>query len=212
MPRCIVILLLMLGALPAAEEVFIITAFRPFMGRGKNASETILNSLKQDPDFAKVQLRVLDVGWDKVRDVIAELSPAKLRGIIGLGEGHKGFVAIELYGRNVANGTDEFGVAKGGEVIAAGKPAQARSRILFQLRSEAEYPVPIVISNNAGEFLCNYALFQYNQLDARVSGFIHVPPQESVPDEAYLHVIRPVVVDILKQNLAKQRLEPLNLR
>lgn len=203
MSRLVCLLLLALGAASAAEEVFIITAYRPFMGRGKNASETIVNSLKQDPDFAKVQLRVLDVGWDKVRDFIATLGTARLRGIIGIGEGHKGFVSIEMYGRNVANGTDEFGVAKGGEVIAAGKPAQARSRIAFQLRSDAEYPVPIVISNNAGEFLCNYALFQYNRLDAQVSGFIHVPPQEGVPDEAYLKAIRPVVVDILRQNLAR---------
>lgn len=203
MSRLVCLLLLALGAASAAEEVFIITAYRPFMGRGKNASETIVNSLKQDADFAKVQLRVLDVGWDKVRDFVAELGTARLRGIIGIGEGHKGFVSIEMYGRNMANGTDEFGVAKAGEPIAAGKPAQARSRIAFQLRSEVEYPVPIVISNNAGEFLCNYALFQYNRLDARVSGFIHVPPQESVPDEAYLKAIRPVVVDILKQNLPR---------
>lgn len=203
MSRLVCLLLLAFGTASAAEEVFIITAYRPFMGRGKNASETLVNSLKQDADFAKVQLRVLDVGWDKVRDAIAELGTAKLRGIIGIGEGHKGFVSIEMYGRNMANGTDEFGVAKAGEAIAAGKPAQARSRIAFQLRSEVEYPVPIVISNNAGEFLCNYALFQYNRLDARVSGFIHVPPQESVPDEAYLKAIRPVVVDILKQNLPR---------
>lgn len=203
MSRLVCLLLLALGAASAAEEVFIITAYRPFMGRGKNASETLVNSLKQDADFATVQLRVLDVGWDKVRDFIAELGTAKLRGVIGIGEGHKGFVSIEMYGRNAANGTDEFGVAKVGEQIAVGKPAQARSRLAFQLRSEVEYPVPIVISNNAGEFLCNYALFQYNRLDARVSGFIHVPPQEGVADEAYLKAIRPVVVDILRQNLPR---------
>jgi pyrrolidone-carboxylate peptidase len=105
----------------------------------------------------------------------------------------------------VANGTDEFGIAKANEAIAAGKPAQARSRIAFQLRSDMEYAVPILISGNAGEFLCNYALYQYNQLDAQVSGFIHVPPQENVPDEAYLKAIRPVVMDILKQNLVMGR-------
>ena len=202
-PARLACLLLLLAAASAADDVFIITAYRPFMGRGRNASETIVNSLKQEADLATVQFHVLDVAWDKVRVFADGLGSAKLRGIIGIGEGHKGFVSIEMYGRNTASGTDEAGVAKSGEAIAAGRPPVARSRMAFQLRSDAEYPVPIVISNNAGDFLCNYALFRYNHLDARVSGFIHVPPQESLPDEAYLKVIRPVVLDIVRQNLAK---------
>lgn len=202
-PLRLACLLLVLAVASAADDVFIITAYRPFMGRGRNASETIVNSLKQEAEFATVRFRVLDVAWDKVSAFADELGSAKLRGIIGIGEGHKGCVAIEMYGRNAASGTDEAGVAKNGAAIAAGRPAQARSRMSFRLRSDVDYPVPIVISNNAGDFLCNFALFHYNHLDAQVSGFIHVPPQESLPDEAYLKVIRPVVLDIIRQNLAK---------
>jgi pyrrolidone-carboxylate peptidase len=204
-PKFIAILSLaiMLGSTLAAEDgVFIVTGFKAFAGRGKNGSETIVNALRQDPAFATVTFKVLDVAWGPAGQFCADLKKdAKIRGIIGIGEGFPNVVTIEMYGRNTANGKDEAGVAKDDEVIDPLAPKMLHSRMHYAINADLPYDLPVVINNNAGDFLCNFVLFHFNGLSVPVSGFVHVPPQGEVADAVYVKMVEPLVADIVRQNL-----------
>jgi pyrrolidone-carboxylate peptidase len=185
-----------------ADSVFIVTGFKAFDGRGKNGSETIVNALQKDPAFATVTFRILDVAWGPVDRFCADLKThAKIRGVSGIGEGFPHVVTIEMYGRNTANGKDEAGVEKTKERIDPAQPEVLHSRMKYAISDAVAYQLPLVINNNAGDFLCNYELFHLNGTAVPVSGFVHVPPQGEVADEQYVQIVAPLVKDILLQNV-----------
>ena len=193
----------MLGSTLHAEDgVFIVTGFKAFDGRGKNGSETIVNALRQDPAFATVTFKILEVAWGPAGQFCADLKKdGKIRGIIGIGEGFPNVVTIEMYGRNTANGKDVTGVEKNQEPIDAGAPAMLHSRMRYAISDQVAYDLPLVINNNAGDYLCNFVLFHFNGLAVPVSGFVHVPPQGEVADDRYVKMVEPLVADIVRQNL-----------
>ncbi len=189
----------------STKMTFVITAYGPFAGRGKNGSSTLLNSLREDPAFAQVTFHVLDVGWRQVDEFIKQsVTDKSITGIIGLGEGHPGLIAIECVGRNNKGGTDVFGVEeKSGPINGVASTNHNKSRLRYSINPELPISLPIVISNNAGDYLCNYLLYKCNDTAVKISGFIHLPPQGVTADEAYLSVVRPLVRDILLQNIPK---------
>ncbi len=188
------------------EGVFIVTAYRSFKGRAKNGSETVLNALRSQPDLNQVQFYVLDVGWKQVDEFMQQKIRGKnIRGIIGLGEGYQGVVAVELFGKNSMVGVDEFGIEGDGAIIANGKPIRIRSRLQYTLNEHLDYPLPVLFSTNAGDFLCNYLLYHCNNTTIPVSGFIHVPPQGNVTDANYLQTTLTIVHDLLRQNNIRRK-------
>ena len=184
------------------DGVFIITAYRSFNGRAKNGSETVINALRSQPDLNQVQFHALDVGWKQVEEFMRlHVNGKNIRGIIGLGEGYPGYVAIELFGKNSMNGADEFGIEGNGAAIIDGKPNRNRSRLQYSLNEHIDYQLPVLFSTNAGDFLCNYLLYHCNNTTIPVTGFIHVPPQGSAADDNYLQTTLTIVADLVRQNI-----------
>lgn len=205
-PLPLVLLLSLLASGQAAEQAvnqaFLITGYQPFAGRGRNGSQTVITALRQDPAFAAVTFHVLPVAWTAVDAFAREhLVSAAPRGIIGLGEGHPGFIAIELRARNAAEGADETELLPAAARIATAAPDTTPARIAIDLATLPDLALPVVLSNNPGTYLCNFLLHHATRSAATTAGFIHLPPQGEIDDETYLKHILPPVRAILLANL-----------
>lgn len=166
------------------------------MGRAKNGSETLVNSLSQCVSLKDINFKALDVAWSAFDRFFAEIKERKVSGIIGFGEGKGPGIVIERIGKNIASGTDEFGVTKTNAKIHEGEPLSNSSRIRIPL----EKNLKVVDSRDAGDFLCNYELFHINNLKMATSAFIHLPPQGDTPDDVYIDLLRPAVLEIVHHN------------
>lgn len=198
-------LVLLFGFLSAAEPVkpILVVAYAPFAGRGVNGSGTLAAALtKQSIAGHPVVHAILPVRWGepekRLPALIAQHDPVI---IVGLGEGHPGRIAVEMQGVNKAAGPDENKQPPTSELLAADGPASRPSRWRFDSAWFAGGRVPVVASKNAGTYLCNSMLYVGLGLDERFIGFVHLPPQGTVPDLNYTTVLTPPVVTLLKHNV-----------
>jgi pyrrolidone-carboxylate peptidase len=175
---------------------FYITGFKPFKGRPKNGSETLVNSLRECPGLEHVDFRVLDVAWESFDAFFREIEGMDLAGIIGFGEGKEPSIVIERVGHNMSTGTDEFGVSKEDVAINSEWAPTNASRI----RMPQGGHMGVEESSDAGRFLCNYELFHINSLDLATSAFIHLPLQQEMPDDEYVALLQPTILEILNHN------------
>lgn len=178
--------------------MFYITGFRPFKGRLKNGSETLVNSLSKCSGLEDVSFKLLDVSWDGFDTFFREIEGLDLSGIIGFGEGKEPSIFIEQVGQNTSSGTDEFGIHKEGDKINPERASTNNSRIRIPKGRHIE----VMDSCDAGAFLCNYELFHINTLDLATSAFIHLPPQEDAPDDEYVSLLQPAILEIVLHNLS----------
>lgn len=179
----------------------LVTSFGPFAGRGKNGSTTVARSL--EGAALGVELKVLEVSvlWGEVeRRVLPVVREWKPDLLVGLGEGMPGCVGFETRGVNERAGKDEKGEAPSGRAIVVGAPAELVSRLTFEWSSAVRCDYPILLSRNAGKYLCNNALYVYLHTAIERAGFVHVPPQGKLDDSDYTRRFRPVVEEILRQN------------
>lgn len=176
--------------------MFYITGFKPFTGRAKNGSETLVNSLSRCPSLKHINFKVLDVSWDRFDLFFQEIESLNISGIIGMGEGQETSIAIERIGRNRSSGTDEFGVIKEDVRINPELESTNHSRI----RIPASNRTGTEDSYDAGSFLCNYELFHINTLNTHTSAFIHLPPQQDMPDDEYVESLQPTITEIVLHN------------
>ena len=181
--------------------MFYVTGFKPFNGRAKNGSETLVNALSACPELAHVTFKVLDVSWGGFDSFYTELAGSDVTGIIGMGEGGGESIVIERVGHNIASGMDEHGVEKKGAVICPDHGPTNTSRISIPVGVRAQ----IKDSRDAGRFLCNYELFHINTLPVDTSAFIHLPPQGDVADDVYIESVYPTVVEIVQHNFVSQK-------
>ncbi|MEM0966490.1 MAG: hypothetical protein AAGJ81_10110 [Verrucomicrobiota bacterium] len=174
--------------------MFYLTGFKPFQGREKNGSETLMDSLSQESSLDYVHFNTLEVSWEAFDDFYQQLCETTVSGIIGFGEGERESIVVELVGRNICSGVDEFGVKRRNQRINDREPSTNPSRIRIPANRN------IIESGNAGDFLCNYELFHLNRIHTPISGFVHLPPQGGTSDEEYLSAIKPTVMDIVSCN------------
>jgi pyroglutamyl-peptidase len=176
------------------------TAFKPFAGRAVNGSETIVKFLKTWKSPYNIKTVIMDVVWGEVeRTGLAAIKAFDPDMVLALGEGEPGIISLETAGVNLRSGTDNAGVAANGE-IEPGCPAKQLSRFGFSFKSNTSYKYPVIMSGDAGRFLCNNALYTFLGTDVRRVLFAHLPPQGKAPSKKYIDSTFPIVKDLLKSN------------
>lgn len=208
-------ILLLAALLPAGEADVLLTGFRPFAGRPSNGSATMAAWLGRELG-AGVQVEVMDCRWGEPEALLARLGSRKWRAVIGLGEGWPGLINVEQLARNRREGADEAKAQPPAAVIAEGK-ADLRRGLRLESAWFTELPTVadqreglyglagVVLSSNAGTYLCNNAFYRYAELSVPVAGFIHVPIQGTTVDAEYLKRWGPTVRLIIERNLATPR-------
>ncbi|HYB44171.1 MAG TPA: pyroglutamyl-peptidase I [Candidatus Methylomirabilis sp.] len=165
----------------------LLTGFEPFAGDTVNPSGEVAKLLdSRSAGGCDVHSLVLPVQHEAARDLVAPaLAAADLVAVVHLGlAGGRARISLERVAVNVMDYTrpDASGLVLRDVPCVADGPAAAFSTLplramLAALEAEG---IPAAVSNTAGTYLCNYAL--YTTLDAlrrRVdtipAGFVHLP-------------------------------------
>lgn len=181
--------------------ITLVTAFKPFQGRGKNGSATLLGWLRRRLAAHHFPFAILPVDWEigprRLRRLIQRFRPERY---LALGEGQAGRVAFELQAWNRLEGTDESGNSRIPQPIMISAPD----------RLPASFPLPkhlpthllpegiaFQTSSNAGKFLCNRVLWEGLRTTCPMVGFLHLPPQSDTSDADYCAALGPFVLALL---------------
>ncbi|HOA22509.1 MAG TPA: hypothetical protein PK801_04125 [Aggregatilineales bacterium] len=175
----------------------LITAFEPFGGREKNAAEEALRRLAGQVGETfplRLEQRVLPVEADAAAQqlcaAIDEVQPAY---VVCLGEATRGEICLERIGYNERRYPmpDNAGRQFDGDPIREDGPESYTATLPLDAMLEAMQAtgVPVRLSDDAGRYLCNEALYTcldhiaQRGLPVR-AGFIHVPrvPGPDSPD------------------------------
>lgn len=210
--RTLILLFCCIHVVSAADVL--LTGYRPFAGRTVNGSETMVRWLGQQLG-AQAQVEVMRCEWGEPEALVARVVTGHpWRAVIGLGEGWPGLINVEQHARNLREGADERGVQPAQRIID-----DQGGDLWRGLRLDSAWlaglPAPtadndrlggltgVVLSANAGTYLCNNALYRYAQLrEVPIVGFIHVPIQGAMADSDYLARYGETVRRIIVGNLA----------
>ena len=185
------------------------TAFEPFGGATVNASQVVAERLIWEG--SGIELLILPVTREagaRLSDRLANL-PAP-RWCISLGEaGRAREVRLEAVGRNIADFRipDNSGDQPRAEAIVPGGPETYPTtfdveRIAQTLAGRT--PLPVVVSQSAGEFVCNHTAYSVlaalaGRENAPPYGFIHIPAWRPGDGDAALAGIILTVEAVLAQ-------------
>lgn len=165
----------------------LITGFEPFGGNKVNPSELIARSLEGRLISGRlIVARILPVETRPLRERLQEaiqLDQPDLVICLGVAGGRSA-VALERVAVNVLDFSqaDNVGVMRKNDSIAKGGPDARLSNLPFERILDAwkENGIPGYISNSAGTYLCNQALYEVLALTESavppvLAGFVHLP-------------------------------------
>ena len=160
----------------------LVTAFTPFGGDAKNASQEILNALPAVLGGVRLEKRLLPVSFRAAPQIAAEAA-ASLRpeAIVCLGQaGGRDAVTPERVAVNLMDATspDNDGFQPVDEPIFPDGPAAYFSTLPVKALVEAmqRLAVPARLSNTAGTYVCNALMYaMLHRVKDVPCGFIHVP-------------------------------------
>jgi pyroglutamyl-peptidase len=166
-------------------QKILVTAFMPFMGRGKNASEEVLNNLVSSETVSQdIEALVLPTSYRRSVEALNNiLSVNVYEAILMLGESKRPVVNVERFAVNFAerDHPDEDGELIRDKVIDETAPAGYFTTLPTRKIVEGitDAGVPATISYTAGTYVCNFTLFNViNSLRETQNtkvGFIHLP-------------------------------------
>ena len=172
-------------------SVVLLSGFGPFEGYPQNPSwmavEPLNNVMIAGYDVRVIQVPVV---WD---EAVVKYSAAydKLHPAMALASGvaMDTGVRLETTARNYARGTDVANdVWPAGKIDGAGATTYKSGLPIDLLKGALEQAkVPVIVSDNAGDYLCNFLFFGLMKKVAAekpanmVAGFIHVPTPDVVP-------------------------------
>ncbi len=179
----------------------LITGFEPFGNDRVNPSEMVARALDGSTIAGRlIAVRVLPVETRTLRDRLEEAVRETRPDIaICLGQaGGRPAVALERVALNVLDfdQPDAVGVMRKGDPIARGGPDARLSNLPFENVLEAwrAAGVPGYVSNSAGTFLCNQALYEIIALTEHtappvIAGFAHLPylPAQAIAADPERH-------------------------
>lgn len=173
---------------------WLVTGYGPFAGVPYNHTGGLALSLG-------TRAAVLEVSYAAVDAFLERLDPDTFDAWLALGHDMRATkVKLETVGRNTKGRPDVRGVSGGGEAIEPGGPPTCVSRLLSGCNPGPEYDV----SDNAGDYLCNYVLFRaQRRFPPKPVGFLHLPPPDVLP----LATQRQQITSLL-QNLEKTMTRP----
>ena len=206
--RICALMVLLAPLIPAAQAMtepqpILVVAFGPFAGRGENGSATVVESLvgRRIGDHPIVTA-VLPVEWgqpeQRIPELMAKHQPLM---ILGLGEGFPGRVAIETRAVNARAHADEQGKPPPTRRLGPAEETHRSSRLVIPDPLPTT-DVPVVISQDAGRYLCNNLLWVCLGEKVDHAGFIHLPPQGEQSDAEYAPRFTAVVEACLAAQLA----------
>ncbi|MDX2052303.1 MAG: hypothetical protein SFV15_07940 [Polyangiaceae bacterium] len=187
---------------PPAKERILLVGFAPFRGRLHNGSETLVRALQRTGlRGATVEVAILPVVWSSVEQVLMP----KLRSfgptlVLAIGEGKPAQVALERTARNARSGVDERGAAPENGWVEMDGPDVVNARFRYRFRRPKALTLPLVLSEDAGDFLCNATLYRCLEMPINRVGFVHVPPQELAEASAYEAQLLPFLVSLIEHN------------
>ena len=192
------------------EKRLLITCFEPFAGRSSNTSMRLLGPLLASPPSG-VLTRVLPVDFQALRRMVPRLiRTIRPRVWLMLGEEASGEkmrcerVAVNLVGGSVP---DNKGVLGGGKVVRGGPAAYFTTLDPGRMvRHFASRSVPARLSDDAGTYACNLALYLALHHCRRHGeqtevGFVHVPRTYRKTGQS-LSELRSAVIDLAQMLLA----------
>ncbi|NJE11935.1 pyroglutamyl-peptidase I [Thermococcus sp. LS2] len=164
----------------------LVTGFEPFGGENVNPSWEAVKMLPDVIGNAEIVKYQLPVSFKKVRELLPEIiSKEKPEVIILTGQaGGRVNITVERVAINVMDSTkeDNDGYKPEDEPIFEDAPAAYFSTLPIKriVKALRENKIPAMVSNTAGTYVCNTAMFTalhyvaINKLNAK-AGFIHVP-------------------------------------
>lgn len=164
-----------------------ITGFEPFTDAPHNPSAAVLPSLPRQLAGRTLRTRVLPVEGRGIQEALAEVWRAGPAAVLHLGVAvDRSVVTLETTAVNQLDYRipDNQGLLLRGAPITPMGPARRLSRLPTEriLGAWRAGFVPHALSDSAGTFLCNQAL--YLSLEALApetpTGFIHLPPDETL--------------------------------
>lgn len=163
----------------------LLTGFTPFAGRDVNASWIAASLLQQHLGCADVASIEIPVEWGKPEKIL-DRAIRKFRPeiIISMGEGKRGCFQLETLALNLRarKQDNKDGYPPAAKVALAGPPSIKSSAPVFEIRRQlVSRGVPVLLSLNAGRFLCEETLFvlEHNckrHAEVKLVLFVHVPP------------------------------------
>lgn len=199
-------LALALAAGEAAGPVVVLTAFQPFAGRGSNGSATVARALEAaGVPGAELHVVVMPVRWgEPLRTVPALVERWRPSLLLGLGEGLPGRIAVERRADNRRLAVpDEDGRAAPDPSIEAGMRPPRPFRLRVDPAWFAGSGSPLAMSDDAGGYLCNEAMWAILGTTVPAAGFIHLPPQADEPEAAYRARLVPAIRAVIAGNLPR---------
>jgi pyrrolidone-carboxylate peptidase len=155
----------------------LVTYFGPFKHFTENPAELIANELQLIfENHPLINFKKLEVSYDCI-DQFINNSLDEYDTIIELGVATKSDkIRIETNGVNSVLGTDINGFQKNGKILIEEKEAMETSFSKFDLSLWVKkYPDKVLLSENAGIYLCNYLYFKsISQLKDKNVIFIHL--------------------------------------
>ncbi|ASJ15217.1 pyroglutamyl-peptidase I [Thermococcus radiotolerans] len=164
----------------------LVTGFEPFGGEEINPSWEAVSGLPDEIEGAEIIKRQLPVTFNGVRKILQKLIVDEKPDIVILtGQaGGRPNITVERVAINVMDSTkpDNEGFAPEDEPVFEGAPAAYFATLPIKAIVEAlrEAKIPAGISNTAGTYVCNAAMFTALHTIAVAgmetrAGFIHVP-------------------------------------
>lgn len=171
----------------SVEKEIILTGFGPFGDISSNPTEKLINSLKDELQDKLYQLYVLPVSYDFCSSWSEEHISDSTSLIIHFGVSAKSnVIQLERTGKNIiGSSADVNGKAPQRKILESG-PEEIQSKLdLESVQKElGEKGFNCEVSDNAGDYLCNFILYKSLMIAPEKSLFVHVPPENvvSVPD------------------------------
>jgi pyroglutamyl-peptidase len=146
------------------KKKILITAFGPFHNLDTNPSQLVLEYVKDKLKFgdtANITYQILEVSYIAVDHFIDNLSE-KYDWIIHMGvASNNTFPRIEILAQNLLNGKDIYGFEPNNHRIQdESEDIQTNFPIHLIDNLQLQYKDELIISKDAGTYLCNYIYFK----------------------------------------------------
>lgn len=168
------------------KKEIIITGFGPFGDLSSNPSEKLINSLKSELQDELYRLFVLPVSYDYCSSWSENNISQKTSLLIHFGVSVKSeTILLERTGRNIIGSSSDIdGESPERKILDEEVDVIQSGLDLISVKSEMNSNgFDCDISDNAGDYLCNFILFKSLRVAQDRTLFVHVPPEKELSIE-----------------------------
>ena len=170
----------------SVDKKIIITGFGPFGEIPSNPTEKLIRSLEKELQDELYQLYVLPVSYSYCADWSEDHISESTSLVIHFGVSAKSnIVQLERTGRNVIGQASDIDGSALGEKVIEGGPETLQSELKIDLVCSElnKQGFKCELSDNAGDYLCNFILYKSLRVAPGKALFVHVPPESELSIE-----------------------------